>query len=91
MTEQYKQWAYIACHLLCGVYGDCDFCRKTFRMDNCPKEYAFKRNYDETVESTVRWVRYITNELYELEMDKLSFNISANDLIDILETEYDSK
>ena len=91
MTEHYKQWAYTACHLLCHTQGDCKFCMKTFKMNDCPKEYAFKRNYDETVESTIRWVKFITDEIYTLEEDKLPFNISLDELIEILETEDDSK
>ena len=91
MTEQYKQWAYVACHLICHTYGDCKFCMNVFKTDDCPKEYAFKRNYDETVERTVRWVKNITNVMYVNEQDKLPFDITCDDLIELLETEYDDK
>ena len=92
MTELYKQWSHVSCYILCSYYGDCDFCKKVYKADICPKEYAFKsNNYEAKMERDIRFVKYITDRLYELEEDKLPFDISDMDLVNILEDYDDSE
>ena len=83
-SEVFKKWSAIASYVLHSYYGDCNFCHKLFRTDKCPKDSLFK-NYDQQMEILIHVIRYITDRLYANEIEKLPFDISYDDIIEILE------